>query len=310
MLSEFEEKQYEQHLNIELLQGNNLIFPPGQCLENVLGFDAALFTRHKDFWHHFLGEQPWYLKFFKTYLNGLHFPIEAFKLEDSFNTEFPQFKFNAFIQHKRPERMTKNTAAEWASWGQEYFRYKLLTHQQTVLEFLETTVGTDGIVTYASPAFHTKNEFWDTHKSQSFIKRSNFCQPLKLVNHHAYTYIEPGTIGIAHSEPENTESRNLLSDLERLSQTESPNDITNTEFLAISCNLLESSIKNQERYKFLYNKIIEDLDAHQQETPMFLRNLYKLAAFKFVTGISLYFGFNSNDSFRKIRRDRQKIITD
>lgn len=27
MLSEFEEKQYEQHLNLELLQGTNLISP-------------------------------------------------------------------------------------------------------------------------------------------------------------------------------------------------------------------------------------------------------------------------------------------
>lgn len=307
MLSEFEEKQYEQHLNIELLQGSNLIFPPGQHLENVLGFDAALFTRNKNFWRHFLGGYPRYRRFFRSYLNGMYFPKDAYDLEDAFNNDLPQFKFNAFIQHKRPERMVKDTAAEWDSWNQEYYRYKVLDHQQSTLEILETTVGDQGIVTYASPAFHTKQEFWDVHKSQSFIQNSNFCQPSKLIGHRAYTYIAAGTNGIAHSEPEKVESKHLIIELERLSSSETDKEIKNTEFVANSCNLIESALKPQEKYRELYNQIVGDLDENQQEAPKLLRDLYRLSVFKFVTGTNLYFGVGNKSFNKKIQRTRQRL---
>lgn len=295
MLSEFEEKQYEQHLNIELLQGSNLIFPPGQHLENVLGFDAALFTRNKNFWRHFLGGYPWYRRFFRTYLNGLYFPQDAYELENAFNNDLPQFKFNAFIQHKRPERMVKETATEWDSWNQEYYRYKILDHQQNTLETLEQSVGNQGVVTYASPAFHTMQEFWSIHKSHSFIQSSNFCQPSKLIGHKAYTYIAPGTIGIAHSKPERVESKHLLNELERLSKIENKETQKNTEFISNSCELIEKSLKAQEKYSALYSEIIKDLDEQQREAPKLLRDLYRLSAFKFVTGTSLYFGIGNNN---------------
>lgn len=307
MLSEFEEKQYEQHLNIELLQGSNLIFPPGQHLENVLGFDAALFTRNKNFWRHFLGGYPWYRRFFRSYLNGMYFPKDAYELEDAFNNDFPQFKFNAFIQHKRPERMVKDSAAEWDSWNQEYYRYKVLDHQQSTLEILEANVGDQGIVTYASPAFHTKQEFWDVHKSQSFIQNSNFCQPSKLSRHRAYTYISPGTNGIAHSEPEKVESKHLINELDRLSQSETKHDLKNSEFVSNSCELIESALKPQEKYRNLYNEIVGDLDMHHQEAPKLLRGLYRLSVFKFVTGTNLYFGVSDKSFNKKIQRTRQRL---
>ena len=307
MLSEFEEKQYEQHLNIELLQGSNLIFPPGQHLENVLGFDAALFTRNKNFWRHFLGGYPWYRRFFRSYLNGMYFPTDAYELEDAFNNDFPQFKFNAFIQHKRPERMVKDTAAEWGSWNKDYYRYKVLDHQQLTLETLEMSVGDQGVVTYASPAFHTKQEFWDVHKSQSFIQNSNFCQPSKLIGHRAYTYISPGTNGIAHSEPEKVESKHLVNELERLSQSDTKQELKNTEFVSNSCELIETALKPQEKYRELYNEIVGDLDMHQQEAPKLLRDLYRLSVFKFVTGTNLYFGVEDKSFNKKIQRTRQRL---
>ncbi len=309
MLSEFEEKQYEQHLNVELLQGCNLIFPPGQHLENILGFDAALFTRNKNFWRHFLGGYPWYRRFFRYYLNGMYFPQDVYELEGAFNNGLPQFKFNAFIQYKRPERMVKDTAAEWGSWNQEYYRYKVLDHQQATLEILEQSVGNQGVVTYASPAFHTMQEFWSAHKSQSFIQNSNFCQPSKLINHKAYTYIELGTIGIAHSKPESVESKHLLNELERLSRAEIKEYLKNTDFISSSCELIEKSLRSQEKYRTLYNEIVKDLDERQPEAPKFLRDLYRLSAFKFVTGTNLYFGVGdshsttgSNRSLHSLRR--------
>ncbi|WP_155986104.1 hypothetical protein [Thioalkalivibrio sp. AKL10] len=307
MLAEFEEKQYEQHLNIELLQGSNLIFPPGQHLENVLGFDAALFTRNRDFWRHFLGGYPWYRRFFRNYLNGLYFPRDVYALEEAFDNDLPKFKFNAFVQHKRPERMIKETASEWDSWGHEYYRYKVLDHQQKTLEALESSVGNEGVVTYASPVFHTKGEFWNVHKNQSFVPNSNFCQPHKLVGHSAYTYVCPGTVCIAHSEPENVESKHLIDELERLSQAGNNSEIKNTAFVARSCDLIEKSLERQEKAFKLYSEIVRDLDDHQADAPKLLRNLYRLSVFKFASGTSLYFGV-ANESFNKqIQGTRQRL---
>ncbi|EOI6461050.1 hypothetical protein ACMU58_003532, partial [Vibrio cholerae] len=307
LLLEFEEKQYEQHLNIELLQGSNLIFPPGQHLENVLGFDAALFTRNKLFWRHFLGRQPWYRRFFRSYLNGMYFPRDSYKLEDAFNNDFPQFKFNAFIQHKRPERMVKDTAAEWGAWNQEYYRYKVLDHQQSTLETLEMNVRDQGVVTYASPAFHTKKEFWNVHKSKSFVQNSNFCQPSKLTGHKTYTYISSGTNGKAHSEPEDVESYDFISEVERLAKLKSDFEHKNTEFVSKTCELIERALKQQESYIELYSEIVSDLDEHQPDAPKLLRDLYRLSVFKFVTGTNLYFGVADNSCNQQLQRANHRI---
>lgn len=258
-----------------------------------MGFDAALFTKNKHFWRLFLSDQPWYRRIFRNYPSGLHFPKEAYKIEEEFNNYFPSFKFNIFIQHKRPERMVKDTAAEWDSWNQEYYRYKVLEHQQAILEVLERNIGSQGVVTYASPAFHTMQEFWKSHKSQSFIQSSNFCQPIKLAGHKAYTYICAGTSGVAHSKPEKIESKHLLDELARLSKDEFKQDLNNSEFISATCELIEKSMSSQEKYEALYYEIIKDLDEHQRESPRLLRDLYKISAFQFVTGINSYFGVNS-----------------
>ena len=307
LLAHFEEKQYEQHLNIELLQGSNLIFPPGQHLENIFGFDAALFTRNRAFWKHFLGGYPWYRRFLKTYLDGLYFPKEAFGLEEAFNNDLPSFKFNAFIQHKRPERMVKETASEWQSWGRHYYRFKVLEHQQKTLEVLESNIGNQGIVTYASPAFHTREEFWEVHKTQSFVENSNFCQPHKLSGHASYTYVAPGTTGIAHSEPEEVVSKGLMEELQRLSQLETQTESTNSEFVAETCELVESSLKTDKKQFSFYSNIMLDLDSHQPDTPRLLRDLYRLSAFKFVSGTSLYFGTSESPCNENILSASQRL---
>lgn len=42
MQSEFEEKTYEQYLTAALVSGSNAFFAPGQVLEHIVGFDAAI----------------------------------------------------------------------------------------------------------------------------------------------------------------------------------------------------------------------------------------------------------------------------
>jgi hypothetical protein len=138
MIAEFEEKQYELHLNLELLQGSNLLFPPGQVLENILGFDAAIYTRHPRFWTHFARNG--------AFPPGIKIPKNLWKVLENEIEHFPHFKFNAFIQHKRPEYLTLPRAAEWISWSDPYYRFKIVPHQQEALSQLESSISNKGMV--------------------------------------------------------------------------------------------------------------------------------------------------------------------
>jgi hypothetical protein len=49
--AQFEEKEYEEPLNLELLvDPRNAFWPPGQVLEKHFGFDATLFSSHPILW--------------------------------------------------------------------------------------------------------------------------------------------------------------------------------------------------------------------------------------------------------------------
>ncbi len=220
MLAEFEEKQYEQHLNNSLLRDKKLLFPPGQVLENHLGFDAALFTVHPKFWRHFPFHYEEFYWFWRKAPKGAKLPRELWKELEYMLDDLPKFKFNAFIQHKRPEYMSATRAAEWKSWKSPYYRYRLMPHQQEALSRLEKIISTDGVVVYACPAFHKLNELWNVVERDEIVDKSNFCQAGKLDNHKVFTFQRPGNRGIAHSEPEEIESYDLLGRLDELGQSE------------------------------------------------------------------------------------------
>ncbi len=72
--------------------------------------------------------------------------------------DFPKFKFNIFIQYKRPEYIQSPRGTEYKDWGEPYFRYNILQHQQDILVQLEKNAGENAIVVYASPAFYRIKE--------------------------------------------------------------------------------------------------------------------------------------------------------
>jgi len=102
MLAEFEEKQYEQHMNVELLCKYNTsnLFAPGQCLENSLGFDVALYSCNRKFWRYFYRKLDW--RWFLYYLLDDYPYIEPEdaeyleKLLRDYLKYIPQIKFNLF----------------------------------------------------------------------------------------------------------------------------------------------------------------------------------------------------------------------
>jgi len=123
MRCQFEEKQFEQHLNNELLQKQELLYVPGQVLEGHLGFDAAIYSTNRGFWRLF-HELPYY--FYERFLyhsrTGITIDPKWWDELDRALPHFPRFRFNVFIQHKRPEYLTTSKSNEWKDWNSSYFR--------------------------------------------------------------------------------------------------------------------------------------------------------------------------------------------
>lgn len=286
MLAEFEERLYEQHLNNSLLKDKKLLFPPGQVLECHFGFDAALFTVHPGFWMHFpLHEKFW---LWRKVPKGTKLPKELWIEIGHLLENLPKFRFNAFIQHKRPEYMAVSRAAEWNSWNTPYYRYKLIPHQQTALSRLENAIASKGVVVYACPAFHKMEELWRVVEQEEIVDKSNFCQAGKLDNHQVFTFQNPGNSGIAHSESEKIESYNLLKRLDELGQSEPSK--SNTEHLTKLASIIHSTMSESAVIGEIYNKIVHSLMA-EEENMRIKEVMVKIYAFRFLTNIDILIGY-------------------
>jgi hypothetical protein len=204
MYVEFEEKQFEVKMNAELMFCKR-IYSPGQVLENIVGFDSAIFTKNKRFWKMFPEYFDVLYKFFHRYLDGVYLEQSFWKELQNEIDEFPKIKYNLIIQYKRPKYLSNKRASEWNSFNEPYFRYDLMKHQQFALEKLENEMKNKCLALYASPAFNSKKELWDNSLNGKLIEKTNFCLVSKLNSHEKYTYTEGGRKGIAFSEPEEIE---------------------------------------------------------------------------------------------------------
>ena len=243
MKCEFEEKQYEQHLNNELLMRQEFLYVPGQVLEGQLGFDAAIYSLNPRFWRLF-DDLPYFRPFRRRWLSrnrpGVALSTDWWAdLEESL-PYFPQFRFNVFVQHKRPEYLTVNSSNEWAHWNRPYFRYQLTPHQQQALEQLESRTQNSAIVVYASPAFIKLEQLWSAIQQRRLIETSNFCQPCKLAGHHLFSYAEAGSVGKAHSDPEDIESFNFYERLQAFYSTADSTKDNRTFLIQLGEQLLAS----------------------------------------------------------------------
>ncbi|WP_068310485.1 hypothetical protein [Polycladidibacter hongkongensis] len=207
MKTEFKEKTYEQYFNSELNTRNIVFYSPDQVDENHLGFDAAfraplrrllslLFSHgcHTFYEHSMLGM-----------LRGARI-AEVNEWASDVADRMPPFKFNLFVQYKRPEFLNTSRAAQWAFWKKPYFRYNITEHQQKTLEKLEIKSQGRAAVLYASPAFWDTSTLWKHVKKRKVIKNSNIVRAGQLQGHSKYTYSSAGSLGIGHSEPEHIES--------------------------------------------------------------------------------------------------------
>lgn len=287
MHAEFEEKTYEQHLTSELVHSRRLFFPPGQVLENIVGFDVALRTSNHHFWKLFPHMYPWWRRMFFMHPPGVHLRHEWWQELEHEIEHFPKFKFNCFIQAKRPNRMVRSDAAEYASWSKPYFRYDTFLSQQQALESLARKTSDNAIVAYACPAFHTYGELWDAINSGQLVKQSNFCEIAKLNGHGRYSFVDPGNLGIAHSDPTPIESKPFDRALDAL-QDQAPRE-SNSAFLAETAGAIAGASEQlgplRETYTSLAATLFQDADSK------LAKSLAKIYAFQFVCNVQLLIGY-------------------
>lgn len=287
MYAEFEEKTYEQYLTSELVHSRRLCFPPGQVLEKIVGFDVALRTSNHHFWKLFPHMYPWWHRMFFMHPPGMYLRHEWWKELEREIDHFPQFKFNCFIQAKRPNRMVRSDAAEFGAWNKPYFRYDTFASQQQALESLAQETSGKAIVVYACPAFHTYSELWAAINSGRLVKETNFCEIAKLNGHGRYSFVSPGNYGVAHSEPTPIESRSFEEALEAL-QNQAPLQ-SNSAFLVETAEVIDTASEQLGNLHEIYSSLSATL--FQEANSKLARSLAKIYAFQLVCNVQILIGY-------------------
>ncbi len=275
MKCEFEEKQFEHPMNSELA-ADHRVFSPGQVLECTVGFDAAMFTRHPDLMKMF----PWGWSA-SVRLRPRQW-IDLRYIDDV----FPPFRFNLFVQYKRPEYLRTRRSKEWHTWKSPYFRYEITPHQQEALERVHENVGDNALVVYASPAFHTHTRLWSAIESRSLVNETNFVEIVALRNHTRLTYTSAGSYGVAFSEPEEIEFLSLGRRLSLLRKIRY--ERRNSEFVKQTSANVHQAMMDATRgseHAALYRRVLERMQADWKSREDELALAFvRLHAFEFATG--------------------------
>jgi hypothetical protein len=219
MNTEFEEKDFEAPLYNELKFGSHRIATPGQVFEGKFGIDAALEAEHPLFWDLF----GFYDIPKGVVLNDLRWGFIWRRLGKK--RQLPTFTTNLLIQAKRPNPISRvSSVLKSFGFRSKYWRFEITEHQQEILEKISQNLRRRALVVYASPAFHTLDRLYDYTESQEIVENTNFVKVERLHNHKQWNYYQPGTSGVAHSEPEYIEDAPFYSMIEQASESGQQNE--------------------------------------------------------------------------------------
>lgn len=196
MKVEFKEKPYEKYVSQELGRLTNFAYSPDQCDESFLGFDDAFLLAAP----HLFMLAPFRRRSRRLRAFGLTI-AELDLVDDEIVKRMPPFRFNLFIQYKRPEYLRTKGASEWVHWGSPYYRIELTPHQQAILEQIEAGSHGRAATVYAAPAFWTSADLFKHALAGEVVVNSAFADVARLAGHGKYTYSGPGHVGVGHSEP-------------------------------------------------------------------------------------------------------------
>ncbi len=278
MRVEFEEKTYESYFNNELNDRASIYFAPGQVQEGSMGMDSIAFSKDRNLWKK-LGYPFW----FSPYFNGLGFKEMAQEMEIFLGTtikNIPAMKANLLFQYKRPEYLKNHHCKEWHLWNIPYFRYHIYPKQQRLLEHLDTFLGAEALVLYASPAIVQVDELIKLKKKKKIIDSTNFTKASRLSGHHINTYIKSGRYSQACSNPEEIHSFNLLEFLE---ERHPANNISNKAFIVNFTNKVISIVHENSEYRNAYSLLVEEFQELKQYPLLF--GFIQMKLVREITGI-------------------------
>jgi hypothetical protein len=244
MWAEFKEKTYETYFLAEVARLTNILYSPDQTEEGALGFDGSFFlplpARRAVFpyvrfrrWRHLIG-----------------IPAGAIDdLGEELNSRLPPFRLNLFVQYKRPEWMKGSNATEWPSWSTPYYRYTIEAKQQGLLENIVGAAAGRAAVVYAAAAFRLNSELFAHAEAGTVVPNSNVASVEMLTGHERFTYMAPGSYGIAHSEPEAVEGPSLDTILARMDGNEG---LPFTKHLKLTAQVIEVAMGDDRELRDLW----------------------------------------------------------
>jgi len=184
-LADFAEKTFETAYDIELasgIGGNPAVFAPSQVLEKLLGFDAAANPdANHVLWSVLSASRPPGLVLTSESWAGSGFAAPE-------QVHLPTFPISYVVQFKRPEYLRGSRAAQWRLWHAPYYRFRRETDQQRVLKRLELNLGSEAVVRYAAPAFHTNPQLDAARWARTIISQTGHVSPTTLADHQVWTY--------------------------------------------------------------------------------------------------------------------------
>lgn len=215
--SEFEEKQYEFAALWEIAAGSTAVFPSGQVLESLVGYDAALSPGPSPIWSMLGTSQPTGIPLTPAlWLPFADLPPAA-KLPSRLVSLILQFKTSEFTDHWR--------AGQYHYWKGGYYRFRLRSEQQERLETLEGNVKGKALVRYAAPAFLHYSDLLHLASTGNVCDQSAFVSAARLTGHRLWSYAGPGTHGFANPEGEETPADTFESLLGLLESEATPQNL-------------------------------------------------------------------------------------
>ncbi|TAZ00093.1 hypothetical protein [Rhizobium leguminosarum] len=276
---EFKEKTYEKYFYGELRRHTQVCYSPDQCDEHHLGFDDAFFLQGEFLGglHRFLRRAKWERQ------TGIRITDLEY-LAEALQARMPPFRFNLFVQYKRPEYMTLQSSKEWVDWGKAYYRYHLDQHQQKLLEALDSKAQGRAATVYASPSFWTSDDLWNHVAASAVCQYSNIASAGLLANHHRYTYSGPGFRGRGHSEPEDIES---IPFAELLQTASSGSPSLFREHLSRTATLIKQAVEELGLQNQL-GSAVSAIASPEAMASELVRSIVTIEAFKDAFGIYTY----------------------
>ena len=184
----------------------------------------------------------------------------------------PTFNTNLLIQSKRPTPLLRVSAIlKRYGFRSIYWRFEITKHQQEILEKVSRKLRQKALIVYASPAFHTLDELYNYTEAQTIVENTNFVKVDRLHNHKQWNYYQPGTGGVAHSDPVPIEDEPFYSMIELMREynREDDNAIENLrnlhEMVIEACNEIQEHNPISKYYLRLHNRLMRMNEIYEHE---------------------------------------------